>query len=133
MKKLLICAILALHLSANAGNDLKCLAQIVYREARGESRKGQLAVAQVAINRTRSGKFPDNICDVMTQPGQYPWVRKYKITQPDYHSLKIAREVIMGEHELKDFKATHFHAITVKPNWGFKRVATIGNHIFYKV
>ena len=51
-----------------------CLALIIYMEARGQSHLDQVAVAQVAINRTKADKWPDTICGVMRQKGQYPWL-----------------------------------------------------------
>lgn len=111
---------------------VKCLAEVVYREARGESYKGQLAVAQTVINRTRVAIFPQDICRVVFQKGQFSWTRGWKSDwRADYQSYQVARVALMGTHSMRDFKALYFHNASVKPGWNRKKIATIGNHIFY--
>jgi N-acetylmuramoyl-L-alanine amidase len=113
-----------------------CMAKVIYYEARGESMAGKLAVAKVTLNRMNSGKFPSTVCGVVYQKGQYSWARGKapKITDKNawQESLRIATEAVdTGLTELDNFKALYFHSKQVKPNWKFKRLATIGNHVFY--
>lgn len=111
---------------------VKCLAEVVYREARGETYRGQLAVAQTVINRTRVAIFPQDICRVVFQKGQFTWTKGWRNDwRADYQSTQVARVALMGTHSLKDFKALYFHNLDVKPGWNRKKIATIGNHIFY--
>jgi hypothetical protein len=77
--------------------DLKCLAQAVYFEARGEPIEGQLAVAEVVINRARSGLYPDNYCDVVTQPAQFSFVRHGQIPAADETSAAWQRAEAIAE------------------------------------
>lgn len=112
--------------------NVRCLAEVVYREARGEEHRGQLAVAQTVINRTKSAIFPNDLCKVVFQPGQFSWTKGWKGDwRADYDSYQVARVALMGTHSLRDFKALYFHNQTVNPGWKYKKIATIGNHSFY--
>lgn len=113
--------------------DIECLAQNIYHEARGEGRIGQLAVAQVTLNRLATRGFPDTICEVVYQYKQFSWTLNKK-PKADEHSRRIALEALYSDHELTDFEATHFHTHQVKPTWrrGLEKLETIGNHVFYK-
>lgn len=112
--------------------NVRCLAEAVYREARGESYRGQLAVAQTVINRTRVAIFPNSICKVVFQPGQFSWTKGWKNDwRANRDSYQVARVALMGTHSMRDFNALYFHNTSVKPGWNKKKVARIGNHIFY--
>lgn len=112
--------------------NVKCLAEAVYREARGETYRGQLAVAQTVINRTRVAIFPNSICKVVFQKGQFSWTQGWKADwRADHHSYQVARVALMGSHSMRDFNALYFHNTSVKPGWNKKKIARIGNHIFY--
>jgi spore germination cell wall hydrolase CwlJ-like protein len=126
--------------------EQKCLAEGIYFEARGESVKGQAAVAQVILNRVRNPHYPDTICGVVYQ--NEDWRNRCQfsfacdripdlVTSPRH--WKIAKEIAMavtaGKIWFKDVgSATHYHATYVRPNWGptMKRVEKIGKHIFYR-
>lgn len=120
--------------------DLKCLAQAVYFEARGEPLDGQLAVAEVVINRTQSRLYPSDYCSVVTQPAQFSFVRRGTIPQPNRSSLawKRAKAVAQIAHrELWDSQAKgalYFHASSVRPKWsrGKTALARIDTHVFYR-
>jgi hypothetical protein len=120
--------------------DLKCLAQAVYFEARGEPIEGQLAVAEVVINRARSGIYPDNYCDVVTQPAQFSFVRRGRIPQADETSAAWQRAEAIAEiaqqnlWRTKASDALYFHATYVRPSWAQRKVqlAQIDTHIFYR-
>lgn len=117
--------------------DLTCLAQAIYFESRGESLGGQLAVAEVVINRSESGRFPNDYCGVVTQPGQFSFVRGGRIPAVGNSAAwsrakavaRIAHEELW-ESGARD--ALYFHARRVSPGWSRQRVATIDNHVFYR-
>lgn len=117
--------------------ELECLAKNVYHEARGEPVAGQVAVAQVTINRVRSKKFQDTVCEVVYANKQFSWTNKQskKVTDSKAWktSLAIAEAVLTRQAALPDFKALYFHTKQVNPKWNRKKqvVAKIGNHIFY--
>lgn len=116
----------------------ECLARAVYWESRGEPLSGQLAVAEVIINRARSGRFAPTLCGVVRQPSQFSFVRRGYIPQPpsgsrDWHiAVAIAR---IATEQLADGgapRALFFHARRINPGWRLTRVATVGNHVFYR-
>jgi len=118
----------------------QCLAQAVFFEARGESLEGQLAVAQVVLNRAASGTFPSSICQVVTQPAQFSFVHRGHIPEADrssecwHKALAIAdiarKKALAGEVASN---VLWYHATYVSPSWGRQktRFAQIGSHIFY--
>lgn len=138
----------ATPLPANVFTDKeqKCLAEGVYFEARGESVKGQAAVAQVILNRVRNPHYPDSICGVVYQ--NEDWRNRCQfsfacdripdiVTSPRHWKTakEIAMAVTAGKIWFKDVgSATHYHATYVRPAWGptMKRVEKIGKHIFYR-
>lgn len=111
-----------------AKKELECLATNVYREARGEPFAGQVAVAKVTLNRVKDERYPKTICKVVYQRYQFSWTAKYHNVVYDMNSLTAAITAITSKSK---FKATHYHATYVNPRWNLKRIAKIGNHIFY--
>lgn len=133
---------------ANAERD--CLAQAIYHEARGESEAGQLAVANVIVNRARSGKFPATLCGVIYQnadkgryrcqftfacdgrsdaPGERrAWSRSAALAQAVYAEFALGDDVgaVPGS-------TLYYHTTAVNPSWSntYNAVAEIGSHIFY--
>jgi spore germination cell wall hydrolase CwlJ-like protein len=125
------------QVAGEGDSELTCLAGAIYFESKGEPLTGQLAVANVIINRTTSGRFPHSICGVVRQPGQFSFVRGGRI--PDVRSgaqyrtaLAIAKVAIDKDWDNPAPQALFFHARRVSPGWGKARVASIGNHIFYR-
>jgi spore germination cell wall hydrolase CwlJ-like protein len=120
--------------------DLKCLAQAVYFESRGEPIEGQLAVAEVVINRARSGQYPVNYCDVITQPAQFSFVHHGVIPTADETSAAWQKAKAIAEiaqqnlWQTKAADALYFHATYVNPAWAHQkaRLAQIDTHIFYR-
>ena len=112
----------------------KCLAAVVYHEARGEPLKGKIAVAQVVLNRKRSKWYPNTICKVAFQKAQFTGLKEIKYNDDTY---KIAKQAIEGKFKGKMHGATHYHALEVNPTWAswdkLKKVSQIGNHIFYRM
>jgi spore germination cell wall hydrolase CwlJ-like protein len=117
--------------------ELTCLAGAVYFESKGEPLSGQLAVADVIINRTKSGRFPTTICSVVTQRGQFSFVRGGHIpTIANNHAYRtavaVARVAMADAWDNPAGDAMYFHARRVSPGWRMQKVASIGNHIFYR-
>jgi len=122
-----------------ADAEQECLAGAVYFEAKGESLKGQLSVAEVVLNRARSGRFPSSICGVVTQRGQFSFIRGGRFpaiaraSQAWQKAVAIARIAMQDLADSPAPRALFFHATYVSPGWrGLTRVATVGNHIFYR-
>lgn len=117
--------------------DVACLARNIYHEARGEPVEGQIAVAQVTVNRVRTGDFGNSICKVVYAPRQFSWTldknKRVKNDKAWDTSVAIANEVLNGRAHLPNFNALYFHTKQVRPSWkrGKRIVTTIGNHIFY--
>ena len=134
--------------SADSASELKCLATAIYFEARGEPEEGQVAVAQVVLNRLKNPAYPNTICGVVFQNKsrrnrcQFSFAcdgRPERIT--DMGSWKKAQDVAkrMVEDQADTFiaevgSATHYHATYVHPKWAntMKRVGRIGLHVFYR-
>ena len=120
--------------------EQQCLAHAVFFEARGETLEGQLAVAQVVLNRAASGTFPASICQVVTQPAQFSFVHRGHMPEPDRSSecwhKALAIADIARKRALAGEVASNvlwYHATYVSPRWGRQktRFAQIGSHIFY--
>jgi spore germination cell wall hydrolase CwlJ-like protein len=118
-------------------SELHCLAVSVYYEAKSEPLSGQLAVAEVILNRTTSGRFPRSVCSVVKQPGQFSFVRGGKLPTPPANgqwkkALAVAQ---VAQKDLWDSpvpQALYFHARYAKPSWNRARVGAVGNHVFYR-
>ena len=118
--------------------ELECLAAGIYFEAKSEPLVGQLAVGQVIANRAESGRFPGSYCGVLFQRGQFSFIRGRswpavaRSSRQWQNAVAIAKIV---DQDLKDSEvgsALFFHARYVSPRWRLKRVAAVGNHIFYR-
>ncbi len=127
--------------------QLECLARNIYYEAGGEPFEGKVAVAQVTINRSTSGKFPSDICGVVYQKNatydkvlcQFSWYcnrpsgLKLKNNPVYDESMAVAKKVLLEGFRLPSLTdALYFHADYISPGWKKERVAKIGRHIFYK-
>ena len=120
--------------------DMKCLAQAVYFEARGEPLTGQLAVARVVMNRASSGLYPRDYCSVITQRSQFSFVRNGRIPQADESSSAwlrakaIAQIAHQDRWESEAGDALYFPASYVKPGWARRKtqLARIDTHVFYR-
>lgn len=117
--------------------ELLCLAKNIYYEARGEPVKGQIAVAQVTLNRvTHRTEFDASICQVVYAKQQFSWTdEKHREPRGEHWAIAqaIALQVVQGTAYLPNFNALYFHNTTVKPRWRKTRqlLSQIGNHIFY--
>ena len=126
--------------SVAADEERWCLAGAVYFEARGEPLEGQLAVAEVVLNRAASGEYPASICEVVKQPAQFSFVRN-RLFPPIDESSGAWRTAVAVAHiadeKLADKLASDvlwYHAHYVAPEWGRRlaRATQIGDHIFYR-
>ncbi len=130
----------------DGARDLDCLTQAVYYEARGESPRGQAAVAQVVLNRVRHPSFPKTICAVVFQGAglgkadcQFSFVcdgsmRQRRDEDAWGRAQHVAARALSGAVVAEIGNATHFHATRLGPQWGdgLIQVATVGLHVFYK-
>lgn len=125
-------------IAETAADDLRCLASAIYFESKGEPMAGQLAVAQVIMNRAKSGRFASDLCGVVTQRGQFSFVHGGVIPtidagRPAYRTaLAVAKVALTAAWNSGAEGALFFHARRVAPAGRFVRVAAIGNHIFYR-
>jgi N-acetylmuramoyl-L-alanine amidase len=118
--------------------ELECLAGAIYFEAKSESLSGQLAVGHVIANRATSGRFPSSYCGVVFQRSQFSFVRNHSLpyipraSQDWQEAVAIAKIVDLKLHPSPVGRAMFFHARRVSPGWRLSRVATLGNHVFYR-
>ena len=117
--------------------DLRCLAGAIYFESKGEPLVGQLGVAKVILNRTKSGRYPGDVCAVIKQRGQFGFVRGGQIPAINSGSLAyrtavaVAKVALTGSWDDPVSGALYFNGVRA-PRPGGKRVATIGGHAFYR-
>jgi spore germination cell wall hydrolase CwlJ-like protein len=119
--------------------ELECLATGIYFESKSEPLAGQLAVGQVIANRAQSrGRFPDSYCGVLFQRGQFSFVHGGRLPSVPrankqwQTAVAIAKIVDQGLKESAVGDALFFHARYVSPGWRMKRIASIGNHVFFR-
>jgi spore germination cell wall hydrolase CwlJ-like protein len=134
--------------SARSATEVKCLATAIYFEARGEAEKGQIAVAQVVLNRLKNPAYPKTVCGVVYQNKDRRNQCQFsfacdgipdRINDPDAWATAqgLARREINDEQAMymPDIGAsTHYHATYVRPRWAhtMTKMEKIGRHIFYK-
>ncbi|QQN65918.1 cell wall hydrolase [Bradyrhizobium diazoefficiens] len=136
---------LALNDKSRAKSE-KCLAEAVYFESRGEAVRGQIAVAQVVMNRVFSGKYPDTVCGVVYQNKYRHLACQFTfacdnipdvIREPEMweRARKISKAMLDGQIWLPEVgKSTHYHAYWVRPSWvaEMKKMYKFGVHTFYR-
>ncbi|WP_454650111.1 cell wall hydrolase [Bradyrhizobium liaoningense] len=124
----------------------KCLAEAVYFESRGEAVRGQMAVAQVVMNRVFSGKYPETVCGVVYQNKYRHFACQFTfacdnnpdvIREPEMweRARKISKAMLDGQIWLPEVgKSTHYHAYWVRPSWvaEMKKLYKTGVHTFYR-
>jgi spore germination cell wall hydrolase CwlJ-like protein len=138
---LLVLALTLIGFTANANTysekQLNCLAQNIYHESRGEPIKGQLAVAFVTLNRVEDSRWPDNICSVVFQKGQFVWTpRKPSIREPTawQRANYLAKQAVAlhsaGEDNTQG--SVYFDGARRKQRYHKQMMVRIGNHSFYQ-
>lgn len=121
-------------------DQMQCLAGAVYFESRGEPLAGQLAVAQVVINRSEDTRWPASYCGVVYQRAQFSFVKNGRMPRIRTSSVawKRAKAIAQIAHEglwqSEAGEAVYFHANYVRPRWSYRkqRTARIDTHIFYR-
>lgn len=132
--------------SVFSGTEQRCLSTAIYFEARGESAKGQAAVAQVILNRVRNPAYPNSVCAVVYQNDD--WFNRCQFSfacdgipdrirdQAAYGLAKdVAMAVTAGKIFLPDVaSSTHYYASYVNPGWAraMEKMTQIGSHLFYR-
>lgn len=134
---------LAAQPDPKGGKQFECLARALYFEARGEGTEGQVAVAEVILNRVDGPGYPDSVCAVVNQrnargcqfsftcDGQKDVIAEKAAWE---RSERVARAMLDGAPRVLTAGATYFHTPAVKPSWSrkFTRTTQIGRHIFYR-
>jgi spore germination cell wall hydrolase CwlJ-like protein len=127
------------------GKEWRCLTEALYFEARGENLFGQVAVAEVILNRVDTKSYPNSVCGVVHQGAQrrtgcqFSFICDGKAeiigNRKVFEKLgKVAWVMMQGKPRILTGKATHYHNTSVSPSWAKKlvRTARIGAHIFYR-
>ena len=131
-------AVESLRGSDPGSREIECLAGAIYFESKSESLQGQLAVGHVIANRANSGRFPSSYCGVVFQRSQFSFVRGRSLPHIPRASRDWQEAVAIAKIVDRDLrpspvgKALFFHARRVSPGWRLTRVATLGNHVFYR-
>jgi len=125
--------------------QLNCLSQAIYYEARGETQRGQTAVAEVIMNRARSGYYPSSICGVVYQGSHRSTGCQFTFTCDGSlnhrprgrawdRAQRVATAVMLGYARPMTQNATHYHTTAVNPVWnsGLVETTQIGTHVFYR-
>ncbi|WP_299844783.1 cell wall hydrolase [uncultured Roseovarius sp.] len=131
--------------AVKGGDEWACLAEALYFEARGESVKGQFAVAEVILNRVDSPRFPDTVCDVINQGTGRKYQCQFTYTCDGFKEIineprafkrvgKVAKMMVSGAPRKLTDGATFYHTRAVNPRWSrkFTRTTSIGQHHFYR-
>lgn len=137
---------LATQPAAVGDENWRCLTEALYFEARGESVKGQFAVAEVILNRVSSPRFPNSVCDVVAQGTGKRYQCQFTYTCDGLKETisekrawtragKVARMMLDGAPRDLTIGATHYHTNAVAPRWSrkFSLTTTIGVHHFYRM
>jgi len=130
-----------------------CLSLNIYYEARNQPLRGQMAVAEVVLNRVTDERFPDTVCEVVMQGPTYSWKPDFPIrhkcqfswycdgksdtpteTEAWNTSVIVAENILANVPPKLLEGATHYHAVEVAPSWAKKKtfIRRIGDHLFYK-
>ena len=119
-------------------NDLECLTRNIYYEAGVEDHRGKFAVANVTINRLKTGYWGNTVCKVVYAKKQFSWTLAKKLPRPNSQlwseSEKIARKVLTGYRVRGLQKSLYYHAVYIKdPTWADPKheAGQIGTHVFY--
>lgn len=130
---------------ASGGDEWQCLTEALYFEARGETVKGQFAVAEVIMNRVDSERFPASACGVINQGTGKKYQCQFTYTCDGHKEIiseqqafervsKVARVALDGKAPELTQGATHYHTTAVNPRWSktYTKTTAIGTHIFYR-
>lgn len=112
-----------------------CLAAVLYHEARGEPKQGQLAVAEVVLNRVDHPFYPSTVCSVIKQANQFVHRGPVREKKTYDQIVELAESVINNDVELPGLTSTHFYSGNTPPYWAraYTKDTRIGNHVFFTV
>jgi spore germination cell wall hydrolase CwlJ-like protein len=116
-------------------DETRCMAKVVHHEAANQPLRGQLAVAEVIVHRTRSARFPTTACAVANQPGQFFHIAGYRVSPSSSRwrtAVAVSRLAESGSAPEVVPGALFFHASYVRPAWRHRLVTRIGDQIFYR-
>ena len=132
MNKILFSFAVMFLIQNATAKDVKCLATAIYHEANAESEKGQIAVANVIMNRVESKDFPNSVCGVISQKSQFSWYGKTKHKYSD-KTVAVAEKVLAKRVNDVTNGSLFFHS-GKDPYWTkkMKFVTKIGGHKFYR-
>ena len=151
MKKLLLVLSLLLTVSSVQADEMNCLVEALYHEARSEEIVPMIAVGNVIMERVRSERFPNTVCEVVHQGKYWKYApilnqcqfsywcdgkpEKFNDMEALYKSMEVASMVFQGIVLKQTMGATHYHASYVRPFWSlssrFKLLEQVGTHLFY--
>ncbi len=151
MKKLLLVLSLLLTVSSVQADEMDCLVEALYHEARSEEIVPMIAVGNVIMERVRSERFPNTVCEVVHQGKYWKYApilnqcqfsywcdgkpEKFNDMEALYKSMEVASMVFQGIVLKQTMGATHYHASYVRPFWSlssrFKLLEQVGTHLFY--
>lgn len=120
--------------------QLECLQEAIYHEARGESFDGQLYVGFVIRNRVEHDRFPDNFCEVIKQPWQFSYnhvLGSFEMLDQTAADLAhdVAYMVLSSDRVPISSHVLYYHTTDIKPRWDYNKIEeykVVGNHIFYE-
>jgi spore germination cell wall hydrolase CwlJ-like protein len=151
LKKLLLVLSLLLTVSSVQADEMNCLVEALYHEARSEEIVPMIAVGNVIMERVRSERFPNTVCEVVHQGKYWKYApilnqcqfsywcdgkpEKFNDMEALYKSMEVASMVFQGIVLKQTMGATHYHASYVRPFWSlssrFKLLEQVGTHLFY--
>ena len=135
MPKLLFLIGFLLFGGVAAASEATCLAEAIYYEARSEDKLGKLLVAEVVLNRTEDERFPNSVCRVVSQAGQFSWYKNKGEKNPEQwkKSKLLARSILVGSIELPETGSLFFHSGKKPRSWSqMSKTMKHGNHTFYR-
>ena len=124
--------------SSKVDRQLECMAKVVHHEAANQPRSGQLAVAQLVMNRVGQDRFGESICEVVNQRGQFFQTASYnprRDTDRWATAIEVSRQAMAGHGDQVVPGAVFYHAASHAPNRFFRtrpRISMVGDHVFYR-
>ncbi|WP_082594868.1 cell wall hydrolase [Sphingomonas sp. Root710] len=124
--------------SSQLDKQLECMAKVVMHEAANQPRSGQLAVAQLIMNRVGQDRFGESVCEVVNQPGQFFRTASYNPSRTSARwatAVEVSRQAMAGNAEQVVPGAVFYHAAYQTPNRFFRtreRISMVGDHVFYR-
>lgn len=128
----------AVNNSSKIDKQLECMAKVVMHEAANQPRSGQLAVAQLIMNRVGQDRFGESVCEVVNQPGQFFRTASYNPRRDGDRwatAVEVSQQAMAGHGDLIVPGANFYHSVHQAPNRFFRtrtRLSMVGDHVFYR-